>query len=106
MNWLSSLVASVVVTTSLGAAAETVEVSQKGRRFLPDSVELKVGDTLKVHNDDEFLHHVYVASPDFNFDSEEQPPGNNVEIKFTHAGEYNVQCRIHPKMKLAVHVTQ
>jgi plastocyanin len=106
MKFLPLCVASLAVAVSLGAAADTVEVSQKGRRFLPDSIDLKVGDTLKIHNDDEFIHHIYVASPDFNFESEEQPPGNNIEVKFTHAGDYNVQCRIHPKMKLTVHVKQ
>ena len=88
------------------ALADTVEVSQKGRKFLPDSISIKVGDVVKIRNDDEFLHHIYVTSPDFNFDSEEEPPGNSVEIKFTKAGDFNVLCRIHPKMKLSVHVSQ
>ncbi|HLG85589.1 MAG TPA: cupredoxin domain-containing protein [Alphaproteobacteria bacterium] len=88
------------------AWAGTVEVSQKGRKFLPDSVSIKVGDMVRIRNDDEFLHHIYVTSPDFNFDSEEEPPGNSVDIKFTKAGDFNVLCRIHPKMKLAVHVSQ
>ena len=87
-------------------AANTLEISQKGRKFLPDSIAIKVGDVLHIRNDDEFLHHIYVTSPDFNFDSEEEPPGNSVDIKFTKTGDFNVLCRIHPKMKLAVHVSQ
>ena len=106
MRILLALVVSAMLSVSVDAVAGTVDVSQKGRKFLPDSVELRVGDTLRIHNDDEFLHHIYVASPDFNFDSEEQAPGNNIELKFTHPGDYNVQCRIHPKMKLVVHVKQ
>jgi plastocyanin len=106
MKWLPLIVACAVSAPLLQAVAATVEVSQKGRKFLPDAIAIKVGDTVKIHNDDEFLHHIYVISPDFNFDSEEEPPGNTVEIKFTHAGDYNVLCRIHPKMKLAVHVAQ
>ena len=106
MRWLALIAAWAVFAPSLRAAAETVEVSQKGRTFLPDSIAIKVGDTVKIKNDDEFLHHIYVTSPDFSFDSQEQPPGHTVEIKFTHTGDFNVLCRIHPKMKLVVHVAQ
>src|SRR5665213_3536726 len=99
------ILAGLLIGLALPAMANVVEVSQKGRKFQPDTVDLMVGDTLKIHNDDEFLHHVYVKSPDYNFDSEEQPPGKDVTLPpFTHVGEYNVLCGIHPKMKLVVHV--
>jgi plastocyanin len=106
MKWLCLLSASAVFAVSVAARANTVDISQKGRKFLPDAVTINVGDTLRIHNDDEFLHHVYVSSPNFKFESEEQPTGNIIEIKFTHAGDFDVLCRIHPKMKLAVHVQQ
>jgi len=111
MNRGARNTASLFLAVALWAAgqpalADTVEVSQKGRKFLPDSISIKVGDVVKIRNDDEFLHHIYVTSPDFSFDSEEEPPGNSVEIKFTKPGDFNVLCRIHPKMKLTVHVSQ
>jgi plastocyanin len=111
MNRRTTIHSWLVLVAALLAAVpqareNTVEVSQKGRKFLPDSVSIRVGDMVRIRNDDEFLHHIYVTSPDFNFDSEEEPPGNSVDIKFTKAGDFNVLCRIHPKMKLAVHVSQ
>ncbi len=106
MKWLPSAAAAMVLGIAANAPADTIEISQKGRTFRPQSVEIKVGDTVRIRNDDEFLHHVYVNAPEFNFDSEEQPPGNTIDVKFTRPGDFNVLCRIHPKMKLTVHVTE
>ncbi len=93
-----------VLMLSGAAFAADVDVTQRGRAFDPSTLDIKVGDTVHFHNDDEFIHHVYVKSPDFNFDSDEQPPGETIEIRFTHAGDFDVQCAIHPKMHLLVHV--
>ena len=104
MKFLSPTIALFTLFISVSATASVVEISQKGRSFQPGEVTIKVGDILRIHNDDEFLHHVYVKSPDFNFDSMGQPPGKTVEISFPRTGDYRVQCDIHPKMKLDVHV--
>lgn len=103
---LLALLVALWATATPRTVADTLDVSQKGRKFLPDTISIKVGDVVRIRNDDEFLHHIYVTSPDFNFDSEEEPPGHTVEIKFTHAGDFDVLCRIHPKMRLSVHASQ
>jgi plastocyanin len=81
-----------------------VIVSQKDRAFSPNAVELAVGDTLSIHNDDQFVHDVLVDSQNFSFDSGEQGVGQTVQIKFPTAGHYRVTCAIHPKMRLDVEV--
>jgi plastocyanin len=81
-----------------------VIVSQKDRAFWPNAVELALGQTLSIHNDDQFVHDVLVNSETFSFDSGEQGIGQNVEIKFPAAGHYRVTCAIHPKMRLEVEV--
>jgi plastocyanin len=86
------------------SAAETKRVSQKGKQFLPEAVELNVGDALRVNNDDAFLHHVYLKHPNLTFDSGGRRPGEPVDIQFTKPGSYEVMCEIHPKMKLVVEV--
>jgi cytochrome c peroxidase len=88
---------------ALGAGAEAI-VSQKDRAFSPNIVELSLGDTLTIHNDDQFVHDVLVDGPAFSFDSGEQGVGQNVQIKFPTAGHYRVTCAIHPKMRLEVEV--
>jgi plastocyanin len=83
-------------------AAEIYEIVQKNRMFHTKEIEVTHSDVLRFINADEFLHQIYVKSPDFSFESDEQPPGKNIDIKFP-AGTFEVRCRIHPKMLLVVH---
>ena len=93
----------VVATFTFATAATGITVSQKGRAFHPTSLELKVGDTVTIVNDDgDLLHHAFVDSPTFSYDSGDQQPGSKIDIVFSKAGNFNVLCGIHPKMKMAV----
>jgi plastocyanin len=81
------------------------KVSQRGRSFLPGDLIIKRGDVVEIINDDgDLLHHAYVESDRFNFDSGDQEPGSKVDVAFTATGNFTVLCGIHPKMKLLVHV--
>ena len=86
---------------ALGSGAK-IAISQKGRAFMPDTVQLSPGDTLAIENDDEYVHQVFVDSPNFKFDSGEQDIGQTVDISFPVAGTFQVLCAIHPKMRLDV----
>ena len=80
-------------------------ISQKGREFHPGEITIKRGDTIQIINDDaDLLHHAYIDSPNFSFDSGDQKPGSVTPITFTVTGNFNVLCAIHPKMLLVVHV--
>lgn len=85
--------------------ASGIIVSQKGRTFHPDTLSLERGETITIVNDDsDLLHHAYVDSPNFSFDSGDQEPGSRTLITFNHEGVFQVLCGIHPKMKLVVRV--
>jgi plastocyanin len=87
------------------SAPARFQVSQRGRAFQPAELSIKRGDVVQIVNDDgDLLHHAYVESDAFNFDSGDQEPGGKVDVAFTVAGNFMVLCGIHPKMKLAVHV--
>lgn len=95
--------ATVVAVSANGARVH--DVSQKGRAFQPAALVIKRGETVQVLNDDaDLLHHAYVDSPDFTFDSGDQEPGEKARIVFPIAGTFAVLCGIHPKMKLTVRV--
>lgn len=86
-------------------AAARLAVSQRERIFHPNQLDVSRGETVGVLNDDgELLHHAYVATDEFNFDSGEQEPGSTTDIRFTRTGTFTVRCRIHPKMALVVTV--
>jgi plastocyanin len=97
-----------VSLTALGTlvgAAPQYSISQKGREFHPGEVTIKRGDTIQIVNDDaDLLHHAYVDSDKFTFDSGDQKPGTITPVTFTVPGDFDVLCAIHPKMRLVVHV--
>ncbi len=104
---LPAVVALAVSAGGIAAlrAARTVEVSQKDRMFQPGALLLDRGDVVEMVNDDApLLHHAYVSTPEFSFDSGEQLPGTRTAIRFTVPGTFTVRCAIHPKMHLYVTV--
>ena len=96
---------SLSVLASAGLAQHVYSISQKGRQFHPGELTVQRGDTVQIVNDDADLrHHAYIKSDKFNFDSGDQEPGSRTNIIFSTAGDFDVLCAIHPKMKLTVHV--
>ena len=80
-------------------------VTQKGRVFSVDSINIEKGDIVRIINDDGNLrHHAFIRDERFSFDSGDQEPGSTTDIPFTKSGTFNVLCGIHPKMKLIVNV--
>jgi len=91
--------------TFVGLALPQYSISQKGREFHPGEVTVKRGETIQIVNDDaDLLHHAYIDSDKFSFDSGDQKPGSKTDITFPAAGDFDVLCAIHPKMRLVVHV--
>lgn len=93
-----------VSATSL--AADTATVSQRGRKFTPDTLRVTPGTVVRIANDDRVTHHVYIDQPIMKFDSGEQSVGNDVAIRFDREGTFAVRCAIHPTMHLDVTVVQ
>lgn len=92
-------------TVTIAAVEGPHIVSQKGRAFQPGFMTVKQGETLRIVNDDgDLLHHAYIDSPTFTFDSGDQEPGSKTDIVLSKAGVFNVLCGIHPKMKMVVTV--
>lgn len=94
----------VEVFCLMAMAAQSHRIVQHGRAFTVTQVSIAAGDTLEFSNDDEFIHQIYIESPQLHFDSEEQPPGQLITVKFPVAGHFEVRCHIHPKMLLKVDV--
>jgi len=95
----------IAAGTLVGLALPPYAISQKGRQFHPGEISIKRGETLQIVNDDgDLLHHAYIDSPKFAFDSGDQQPGTRTDISFPTPGDFEVLCAIHPKMRLVVHV--
>ena len=85
-------------------AAGPVAVVQRNRAFNLKEIEIESGGTVRFDNDDEFVHQIFVQSPAFSFESDEQEPKHAMNVTFPTRGTFDVQCHIHPKMHLRVDV--
>ena len=80
-------------------------MNQHGIHFSIPSVTLKVGDTVRFHNQDDVTHNIMVIDSDDNAEDQGlQKPGVTIVKKFDQAGTFEVRCAIHPKMKMMVTV--
>src|SRR5579872_5862799 len=71
-----------------GSALADYSISQKGREFHPGEISIKRGETIQIVNDDaDLLHHAYIDSPKFSFDSGDQKPGSVTPVTFNVAGD-------------------
>jgi cytochrome c peroxidase len=96
-----------VRATTIGpvsAAVPTSTVGQKDRRFAPGAVLLRLGQTLRIVNDDKRVHNVRIDGPGLSYSADAQNPGDTVTVGFPSAGRYDAICGIHPEMRLTIDV--
>jgi plastocyanin len=85
------------------AYADEITVGQKNKAFSMDAAALKPGDTINFVNDDTTQHNVLITGPKEEIrNSGVQDPGEAAAFQFDKAGTYQVECGIHPKMKMSV----
>jgi len=103
---LPSLTFVVFMGLSVGALAANLTIAQKGRMFSSENVTIKKGETLTFFNDDSVPHNIMSTSKGNEFNLGSQPPGASTEVTFKEAGEVQVICAIHPRMKMTVKVAE
>ncbi len=81
---------------------QTVNISNFS--FVPPSVTIKVGTTIKWTNEDSATHRVHSSTG--VFDSGNLAQGNSYEFQFNTVGTYDYICSIHTSMKGKIIVTQ
>jgi plastocyanin len=96
----------ILAVTSAPCLADTVVIEQSGKKFSQAEITVKKGDTVTFANKDPITHNVYSQSPGNVFDVKTQKPGESSDVKFDTVGDADVQCAIHPSMKLKVHVSK
>ena len=90
---------------SVTAFAADQTIHQKGRMFSPESITIKKGETLTFLNDDNVPHNIASTSKGNEFNLGSQAPGATTPVTFKEAGDAQVICAIHPRMKMTVKVT-
>ena len=91
------------VSAVLAASSEHV-VGQKNKAFSAATLKVKVGDTVSFRNDDPFFHNIFSLSEVQSFDLGSFPQGQSRKATFTKPGTVEVECAIHPQMKMVIQV--
>ena len=86
------------------SSAADFEVEQKNKAFSASKLSIKVGDSISFKNGDPFNHNVFSLSDVKSFDLGSYPIGQAKKVTFDKAGTVEVECAIHPQMKLMVDV--
>jgi plastocyanin len=89
---------------SVGALAATEVIHQQGRVFSSESISIKKGESITFLNDDSVPHNILSTSKGNEFNLGSQPPGTSTDVAFKEAGDVQVICAIHPRMKMMVKV--
>jgi plastocyanin len=93
----------IAATAALAAGSEHV-VGQKNKSFSARTLKVKVGDTVGFRNDDPFFHNIFSLSEVQSFDLGSFPQGQSRKTTFGKAGTIEVECAIHPEMKMIIQV--
>jgi len=94
LGWLLAL-AGVPLARPARAASITVEMRQL--KFVPDVIEIAVGDTVDFVNVD-LVPHTATAS-DKSFDTGTLRKDQRTDLTFPNAGAFTYICKFHPHMK-------
>lgn len=96
----------LAVAIALPAYAGDHAVAQVNKTFTVPVVKAKVGDTVTFKNDDGFAHNVFSLSDTQNFDLGSYKKGETRQVKLTTPGTIDVECAIHPEMKMKIEVSK
>ena len=88
------------------ALAAEYTVGQKSKAFTVKKLSVKVGDSVKFINEDPFTHNVFSLSDAKSFDLGSTGQGGFKNIVFDKPGTIEVECAVHPEMKLVVEVVK
>jgi plastocyanin len=100
-------VAVTLIVIAAQAGEQTVE--QKDKTFIVngakvETLKIRVGDVVWFKNMDPYFHNVFSLSDAKLFDLGSYPQGQARSVTFDKAGKVEVECAIHPQMKLTVEV--
>jgi plastocyanin len=105
MNKLLLPLAPALLALPLAAAAAEQVIAQKNKAFSAKTLTIKAGDKVVFRNDDSFSHNIFSLTDAQPFDLGTYGHGQAKSVTFAKPGQYEVECAIHPDMRLLVTVT-
>lgn len=96
----------ILIAVLLAGQAQAAEhvISQKGKAFAPKKLVVQQGDSVKFVNEDPFAHNVFSLSETKSFDLGSHGQGTSKSVVMDKVGTVDVECAVHPDMKLTIEV--
>ena len=88
-----------------GALASEHVVAQKDKSFSTKKLDIKVGDKVAFRNDDGFSHNIFSLTDAMPFDLGTYGGGQMKVVTFDKAGKFEIECAIHPDMRMVITVS-
>lgn len=88
------------------ARAADAQVEIKDYRFVPETLTVKAGTTVRWTNAERRTSHSVLFPQEANLESERMLPGESWKRRFDKPGRYPYTCGPHPEMKGLVIVTE
>ena len=105
MRSFPAFAAAAVLALATGAiAASDHVVSQKGKSFSVKKLTVQAGDSVRFVNDDPFAHNIFSLSDTKSFDLGSYGQGQSKAVVMDKPGVVEVECAVHPDMKMTVEV--
>lgn len=101
---IRNLIVAAALALPLAGHANEHVVSQKNKAFSAKTLKAKVGDKVVFKNDDPFVHNIFSLSDAQSFDLGTFGQGGTKEVVLKKDGKLEIECAIHPEMKLVVEV--
>jgi len=79
-------------------------VSQKDKAFSAKTLDIKVGDKVSFRNDDSFSHNIFSLTDAMPFDLGTYGTGQLKAVTFGKPGKFEIECAIHPDMRMVINV--
>lgn len=88
------------------AFAADHQVTQSAKAFSAKTLKAKVGDTISFRNEDAFVHNIFSLSDTQTFDLGTFAKGETRKVTLEKEGTVEVECAVHPEMKMIVEVSK
>ena len=102
VTWTLSCIGLIIA--GVAWAGQEHVVAQKNKAFSVKKLTVKVGDTVKFVNEDSFAHNIFSLSAAKSFDLGSFGNGGSKSVTFDKAGKIEVECAVHPDMRVDVEV--
>ena len=80
-------------------------VDQHDLNFVPQTMTIKAGDTVRFTDTDRITHNITIVNPDGTIEDKGMSTySQHIVVQFDKPGVYKVICRIHPNMNMTITV--